>query len=125
MVNNNKNNLQDKQGKAPVGHTFVPTEMGSASFVALDAEGSSYKYETNETSQTPSELGPPWSVEPSLVFKCDEVGIDFDEFISQVKNNKSDEEIAQSFEVSPKTIKHLRKHFMTKGIGSTSEIVTG
>lgn len=60
----------------------------------------------------------PWSTEPSLETKAEEVGINFDALIEGIKNNRSDEEMAGEFEVSSKTIEYLREHFMTKGIGS-------
>jgi uncharacterized membrane protein len=61
----------------------------------------------------------PWTTEPSLVTKTEEVGINFDNFIDGLKNDKSDAEMASDFSVSEKTISHLRNHFMTHGIGST------
>ena len=60
----------------------------------------------------------PWSTEPSLKFKTNEVGIDFDEFIEGLKENKTDTEMAEEFGCSEKTIFHLRDHFIRKGIGS-------
>ncbi|MBM7854074.1 DNA-directed RNA polymerase specialized sigma subunit [Desulfohalotomaculum tongense] len=61
----------------------------------------------------------PWTTEPSLVTKTEEVGVDFDRFIDGLKNDRTDAEIAQEFGVSEKTIAHLRNHFMRYGIGST------
>lgn len=61
----------------------------------------------------------PWTTEPSLTTKTEEVGIDFDKFIEGLKNDKSDAEMAQEFNVTEKTIYHLREHFMTRGIVST------
>lgn len=60
----------------------------------------------------------PWSTEPSLKFKAEEVGIDFDLFIDGLKNNRLDSEMAMEFGVSEKTIEYLRDHFMTHGVGS-------
>lgn len=60
----------------------------------------------------------PWSTEPSLKALTEEVGIDFNHFIDLLKNNKSDQEIAQEFKISEKTIINLRDQFMTKGVGS-------
>lgn len=60
----------------------------------------------------------PWSTEPSLKTKTEEVGIDFDAFIEGLKNNKSDAEMAREFGVSSKVIMHLRDHFMRRGLGS-------
>lgn len=61
----------------------------------------------------------PWTTEPSLTTKTEEVGIDFDSFIEGLKNDKSDAEMAAEFGVTEKTISHLRDHFMTRGILST------
>lgn len=61
----------------------------------------------------------PWTTEPSLTTKTEEVGIDFDKFIEGLKNDKSDAEMAQEFNVTEKTIYYLRDHFITRGILST------
>lgn len=60
----------------------------------------------------------PWSPEPSLKFKAEEVGIDFDDLIEGFKNDKSDKEMAEEFDVTEKLIYHLRDHFMHKGLHS-------
>lgn len=60
----------------------------------------------------------PWSTEPSLKFKTGEVGIDFDEFIDGLKDNKTDAEMAEEFDCTEKLIYHLRDHFMRYGVGS-------
>jgi DNA-directed RNA polymerase specialized sigma subunit len=60
----------------------------------------------------------PWSTEPSLKQKTDELGVDFDRFIEGLKFNRSDMEMASEFGVSEKAVKHLREHFMTRGLGS-------
>lgn len=102
---------QDLKGDAPVGDTFIPTEMGSARFVSLDGEGSTYKYETGPTRLKQGFKGPPWSVEPSMHFVCDEVGIDYNQFIRRLEQNRGDEEMAAEFGVSQKTIKSLKERF--------------
>jgi len=60
----------------------------------------------------------PWSSEPSLKEMADEVGVDFDRFIEDLKENKTDVEMAEEFDVSEKLIYHLREHFYSHGIGS-------
>ena len=60
----------------------------------------------------------PWSTEPSLKTKTEEVGIDFDAFIDRIKYNKSDTEMAEEFAVTEKTVAHLKDHFMRHGVGS-------
>jgi hypothetical protein len=106
-----KKKEQDLQGKVPEGKDFVPTEMGSARFVALDREGSAYKYETGPTEYEQGFPGPPWGVEPSMQFLCDEVGIDFTKFVDSLAGNKKEMEMAQEFGVSEATIKSLRERF--------------
>lgn len=102
---------QDQQGQAPIGKDFIPTEMGSARFVSLDGEGVTAKYETGPTEYKQGFHGPPWSVEPSMHFLCDEVGIDYSKFIDALALDKNDMEIAQELGVSAETIKGLREHF--------------
>lgn len=60
----------------------------------------------------------PWSTEPSLKEKTEEVGIDFDKFIAGLAANRSDMEMAKEFNVSSKTITYLREHFEQLGIHS-------
>jgi len=60
----------------------------------------------------------PWSLQPSLKEMAEEVGIDFDDFISGLKHNKNDMELAEDFGVSKKTIHGLREHFEKFGVHS-------
>lgn len=60
----------------------------------------------------------PWSTQPSLKLKTDEVGIDFDAFIRGLAANKSDEEMAAAFGVPVATIANLRQHFIRFGVDS-------
>ena len=60
----------------------------------------------------------PWSLEPSLKEKTDELGIDFDRFIDGLKNNRTDTEMAEEFQVSQEAILALREHFVHLGIQS-------
>lgn len=102
---------QDIKGEAPFGDHFIPTEMGSARFVSLDGEGSTYKYETGPTQLEYGFKGPPWSVEPSMHFVCDEVGVDYNKFIQSLAAQKNDTEMAREFGVSDKTIRSLKERF--------------
>ncbi len=102
---------QDLQGQAPVGDSFMPTEMGSARFASLDGEGSTYKYETGPTHLEQGFRGPPWGVEPSMRYVCDEAGIDYNRFIEGIAENKGDMELAEEFSVSSETINDLRRRF--------------
>ncbi|MFX4260813.1 helix-turn-helix domain-containing protein [Pelotomaculum propionicicum] len=60
----------------------------------------------------------PWSSEPSLKEMVGEVGVDVDRFIDGIKNDKTDTEMAEEFDVSEKLIYHLRDHFYTHGVDS-------
>lgn len=60
----------------------------------------------------------PWSLEPSLKEKTDELGIDFDRFIEGLKNDTSVNEMAEKFQVSPETLSALKEHFIRLGIQS-------
>lgn len=104
-------NKQDLKGDAPVGDTFVPTEMGSARFASLDGEGSTYKYETGPTRHKQGTVGPPWGVQPSMHFVCDEAGIDYQQFVEGLQQNKSDQEMAEEFKVKSEVIKNLKNRF--------------
>lgn len=60
----------------------------------------------------------PWSLQPSLKEMTEEVGINFDDFIECLKNNKSDMEMAKEFRVNNKVINHLKEHFDKYGVHS-------
>jgi hypothetical protein len=60
----------------------------------------------------------PWSTQPSLKLKTDEVGIDFDLFIEGLREGRSDAEMADAFEVPAGTVANLREHFMRYGVDS-------
>ncbi|MFZ5945326.1 MAG: hypothetical protein ACOYVD_14570 [Bacillota bacterium] len=100
------------------GNAFVPTEEGSATLESLDAEGVTVKYEKGPTEYTQGFKGAPWSREPSLKFMCDEVGVNMDNLISGIEQNKSDTEMAKELGVSAKTVKALAEQFMTHGLQS-------
>ncbi|HHW44788.1 MAG TPA: helix-turn-helix domain-containing protein [Desulfotomaculum sp.] len=60
----------------------------------------------------------PWSTEPSLKRKAEEVGIDVDRLIDGIREDRTDAEMAEEFGVTEKLICHLRDHFMRYGVGS-------
>jgi len=60
----------------------------------------------------------PWSLQPSLRDKTNELEIDFDKFIENLKLNRSDSEMAKEFGVSKDVIAQLRQHFEKYGIQS-------
>lgn len=61
---------------------------------------------------------PPWSRIPSLKEMTEETGINFDEFINSIEKNLSNEDMAEQFDVSSKTINSLKEHFYKYGISS-------
>lgn len=60
----------------------------------------------------------PWSTQPSLKLKTDEVGIDFDLFIEGLREGWSDAEMAGAFGVPVGTVANLREHFIRYGVDS-------
>ncbi|MGI6491652.1 MAG: helix-turn-helix domain-containing protein [Pelotomaculum sp.] len=60
----------------------------------------------------------PWSTEPSLKAMAKEVGVNYDQLMAGIKENKSDAEIANELAVSEKLIGHLKEHFYTHGLHS-------
>ncbi|NMA51645.1 MAG: helix-turn-helix domain-containing protein [Peptococcaceae bacterium] len=47
-----------------------------------------------------------------------EVGVNYDQLMAGIKENKSDAEIANELAVSEKLIGHLKEHFYTHGLHS-------
>ncbi len=60
----------------------------------------------------------PWSTQPSLQLKTEEVGVDFDRFIGGLRLNRSDADMAREFGVPVGTIAALRAQFMRYGLDS-------
>ncbi|MCR4442257.1 MAG: hypothetical protein QHH10_08415 [Peptococcaceae bacterium] len=102
---------RELQGEACLGGSFVPTELGSARFASVGTETCSYRLKPGPDGDDPGAPGPPWGVEPSMHFVCDEAGIDYREFIDRLRENRSDAEMAREFEVSEQTVSALREHF--------------
>ncbi len=63
-------------------------------------------------------FGPPWSSQPSLKVMAEDVGLNFDSFISQLGEGKTDQEIAVQEGISVRTVCQLREHFEKFGIDS-------
>lgn len=108
--------------KLSVGDAFVSENMGSAVLVNLD--GMSEPNNNREdiplySGATPSA---PWGMEPSLEAMCEEAGVDFEQFLDSVKQNKSDTDMADAFGVKELTIFSLRDHFERHGIDSVAGI---
>ncbi len=114
-----KDNEMEGQGQEDLGKTFTTTEMGSARFATLRGKDSRYHYEMGPTDLAHGTKGPPWSIEPSMHFVCDEVGIDYDQFISALKGQKGDFEMAREFAVPEKTIKLLKERFYKSDVPIT------
>lgn len=102
-----------------LGRSFTVTEMGSARFASLRGKDSRYSYEMGPTDLAHGTKGPPWSIENSMHFFCDEVGIDYHQFIADLKEQKSDYEMAQEFAVPEKTIRLLKEHFYKSDVPIT------
>lgn len=60
----------------------------------------------------------PLCPELSLKEKAQEDNIDYNEFLQCLQEQKSDQEMADEFGVSLKTIEHLREHFEKTGVHS-------
>ncbi len=60
----------------------------------------------------------PWNWQPYLSEMCEEIGVNYDKFIEELANNKTDMEIADKLNTSTKAINYLRTHFENYGIGS-------
>lgn len=56
--------------------------------------------------------------ELSLKEKANEENVDYNEFLNHLKNQKSDQEMADELGITAKTAEHLRKHFETVGVHS-------
>ena len=65
-----------------------------------------------------SGFGPPWSIQPSLQLMLEEVGLEIDEFLDDIRKGKTDDEIAQQTGVSREVISIFREHFEKYGIDS-------
>lgn len=102
---------QNRADKSPARGKFIPTEMGSARSASLEGDGSFYKYEEGPTSVEQGMKGPPWGIEPSMKFVCDEIGVDVNSFIQGLTENKSDVEMAQELNVNEAAIKNLKERF--------------
>ena len=94
-----------------LGQKFIPTEMGSARFAAVGGRTREQRVKTDSADPKEGTKGPPWSVEPSLKFACDEAGVDFNQFVDGLKSNKSDQEMASELGVTTITVLSLMERF--------------
>ncbi|MHB1125631.1 MAG: hypothetical protein ACYC2T_01545 [Bacillota bacterium] len=112
------------------GRTFTREHLGSATNTKLDgkSEFEGWVTETgvkgnvsiSDLSDEYTTPGPPWGMGESLKEMCEEVGVDFDEFIDGLDRDKSNADLAGQFGVKENTIGHLRDHFERRGIDSVS-----
>lgn len=61
---------------------------------------------------------PPWSRIPSLKEMTAEAGIDYDRFIYYLQQDYTTGQMAESLQVSEKTVMSLKEHFFKYGISS-------
>ena len=61
---------------------------------------------------------PPWSRIESLSEMTAEAGIDFDSFVSDIKNEVDIKVMSEKYKVSEKTLENLIQHFFHYGISS-------
>lgn len=107
---------------------FVPDSLGSATVVQLDGKSEFEGHvgeqnvlgnkEQNDFSDEYSTKGAPWGYRESLKEMCNELGMDFDQYIDKLDREWSDEEIAAEFDIPVKSASYLREHFMKYGIDS-------
>ncbi|MFA5536648.1 MAG: helix-turn-helix domain-containing protein [Bacillota bacterium] len=60
----------------------------------------------------------PWGINPSLAETAKDVGIDYEDFLLQLKEGKDDQTIANKFNVAENVITHLRYQFRHLGLDS-------
>ncbi|MHB1420869.1 MAG: hypothetical protein ACYCX4_15035 [Bacillota bacterium] len=112
------------------GKTFAREHLGSATNTKLDGKSEFEGWVTENgvkgnisrsaLSDDYTTSGPPWGMGESLKKMCEEVGVDFDQFIAGLDGDKSNADLANQFAVKEATIGHLRDHFERKGIDSVS-----
>lgn len=61
---------------------------------------------------------PPWSRIQGLNEMTREAGVDFDQFVSMIRDQASIREMSEHFGVSEATVASLQDHFMHYGMGS-------
>jgi hypothetical protein len=61
---------------------------------------------------------PPWSRIPGLNEMCEEVGVDFDSFVEDLKTGANLDDMVIKYGVSMETMSLLQKHFMKYGLSS-------
>lgn len=61
---------------------------------------------------------PPWSRIPSLKEMAEEIGIDYEVLIEDIKNDVDSALMARSYGITEETVENLKEHFYRYGISS-------
>ena len=91
---------------------FVPTELGSARWIALNKDNESRHDESEDNEAGLASIGPPWGLEPSMKSACEQAGINYKDFVHGLELNTSDEEMAAELDIETGTIKSLKERFL-------------
>lgn len=122
------NEYNKSDGKFSNNDAFIPEGLGSAERVSLDGKseiegyltekGTRGKVDQDEQTTELSTRGAPWDLDESFKAKCAEVGVDFNVFIEDLKDGKTDNEMAKELGLTEKAVSNLRYHFERFGIHS-------
>ena len=104
-------NESRKTAQTASENIFVPTELGSARWVALNKDNESRHDESLDNQADLAPIGPPWGLEPSMNSACEQAGIDYESFVRGLRLDVSDEDMAAEFEVEETTVKNLKERF--------------
>lgn len=99
----------ESQGKGKVPG-FLVNQEGSATWVQPKGNPD---YQVNVS--TP---GAPFNSEPSLKWKCEDVGVEMDSFVDMLAQNRSDMEMAGELGISREVVQRLKEEFYKRGINS-------
>jgi len=94
----------------------VEEKMGSATHWYLTSRSPYYKEAWEIAADGFTAKGAPFSFDLGFKDKCDEIGVPWEDFIEQLKNGKSDFEIAQELGITEKLAENLRYQFEKYGI---------
>jgi len=103
----------NKEAKGSYGNQdtrFSVTQEGSATWVR---PGGNPDLRVNTC--TP---GAPYNTEPSLKWKCEDVGVEMDAFVDMLAKDHSDMEIASELGISQEVAAKLKEEFYKYGINS-------
>jgi len=89
---------------------FTVTQEGSATWVRPQGNP-----DLRINTSTP---GAPYNTEPSLKWKCEDVGVEMDKFIDLLAKDRSDMEIAGELGIDREVAAKLKEEFFKYGINS-------